>query len=304
VSENKRKHHYVWRRYLGAWSLDDKIWASRSGSIIRTNLMNVGQERDFYKLRSLTPTDVHWLTTLLSQQAPHLREGSSQLLSLFRMACSVAELVPPPGIDADAFRAEQRKVLHNTEEELFSRTETAGDALLGRLLEGDDSVLKTHRLEFLLFACSQQFRTKRQTRRVKAVLGPALAPFGVDAENCWPVLRHAFSDATAISLDADPGVTLRLLKNSTGIPFITSDQPVINLQADPSPSMTPPKHVELYYPISPTLAVVVADTRTSVPDALESGDVLRLNRSMTTHSDEWLFAESKASLAGSANNAG
>ncbi|MBU1020265.1 MAG: DUF4238 domain-containing protein, partial [Firmicutes bacterium] len=48
---------------------------------------------------------------------------------------------------------------------------------------------------------------------------------------------------------------IQIFHNKTNIPFITSDQPVINLDAKFNSDGTPPKTMKLYYPISPQTAL-------------------------------------------------
>ena len=52
---------------------------------------------------------------------------------------------------------------------------------------------------------------------------------------------------------------LVLLNNQTGIPFVTGDQPIINLHA--TFGKVPPESLEFYYPISPTRAMSSCDRR-------------------------------------------
>jgi Protein of unknown function (DUF4238) len=46
-----------------------------------------------------------------------------------------------------------------------------------------------------------------------------------------------------------------LIDNHTSVPFITSDQPIINMLANPT-GFAVPERVEFYYPLSPTRAML------------------------------------------------
>lgn len=64
----KKRHHYVWRHYLGAWCEKDKIWCLRDMKIFQSGLMGVAQEKYFYKLQRLTPKEIDLVRKLFVDQ--------------------------------------------------------------------------------------------------------------------------------------------------------------------------------------------------------------------------------------------
>ena len=82
----KRKQHYVWRRYLKSWAMDEKIFCLSDGKIFRTNLENVAQERYFYKLRELSKEDVAFIRSLLIEGShPILADINEGWLGIFNI---------------------------------------------------------------------------------------------------------------------------------------------------------------------------------------------------------------------------
>ncbi len=65
--QKTRKQHFVWRYYLKSWTKESKIYTyfKDSKKIIRTSLLNIGQQRDFYKLHELTKEEIHYSKELL-----------------------------------------------------------------------------------------------------------------------------------------------------------------------------------------------------------------------------------------------
>lgn len=61
----KRKQHYIWRYYLNAWATDEQIFCLRENKIFKTNLMNIGNIRDFYRLKELSNQDIEILNLLI-----------------------------------------------------------------------------------------------------------------------------------------------------------------------------------------------------------------------------------------------
>jgi hypothetical protein len=54
----KRRHHYVWRYYLGAWVLNNKVFCLMNGKIFEPNPIRVGIEKDFYAMSELSDEDI------------------------------------------------------------------------------------------------------------------------------------------------------------------------------------------------------------------------------------------------------
>jgi hypothetical protein len=55
-----------------------------------------------------------------------------------------------------------------------------------------------------------------------------------------------------------------ILDNATDVPFITADQPVISIAAGPLDT-APPEKFELYYPLSPTKAMLFVEPSADLP---------------------------------------
>jgi len=64
MSDKKRRHHYVWQHYLKPWLVSEKIYCLRDNSIFPTNTVNIGQQRDFYKLKELLSEDIDFIKQL------------------------------------------------------------------------------------------------------------------------------------------------------------------------------------------------------------------------------------------------
>jgi hypothetical protein len=89
-----------------------------------------------------------------------------------------------------------------------------------------------------------------------------------------------------------------LLDNTTDIPFVTADQPVINLSAIPK-NFKPPAKFELYYPLSPTKAMMLLEPDSAhMPHRLSMSaeQVHHYNLLMAAHSFRQVYSNSKAEL--------
>jgi hypothetical protein len=86
-----------------------------------------------------------------------------------------------------------------------------------------------------------------------------------------------------------------LLENATDIPFVTADQPVINIASNPNETKMPDKF-ELYYPLSPTKAMMLVDPsgeRLPRDSTVTAMSVHVYNLLMGAHSHRQIFGSSQ-----------
>ena len=76
MSKNTIKQHYVWRQYLRNFCHKKEFIYSliSSNKIVSTNLMNVAQERFFYKLHDINENDLSFLNEFLNNYIPEQNE--------------------------------------------------------------------------------------------------------------------------------------------------------------------------------------------------------------------------------------
>ncbi|NOS75740.1 MAG: DUF4238 domain-containing protein [Methyloglobulus sp.] len=90
-----------------------------------------------------------------------------------------------------------------------------------------------------------------------------------------------------------------LLKNNTSVEFITSDQPVINTYAIGFNETEAPEELELYYPVSPKLAILITNNieiRNSNIVVPNINQVKNYNRMIIQQSHSQIFTSSKEAL--------
>jgi hypothetical protein len=138
--------------------------------------------------------------------------------------------------------------------------------------------------------------------RTKAVKERALQKENVlfdDMERVWDVLSHIMAIEAGGSFFIDRrNFQIVVLDNDTQVPFITSDQPIINMLTD-GKSFDVPEKMELYYPLSPTQATLYLEKSTPTGkfnNQVSIDDAHRYNQIMLDHSSLRVFSNSEEYL--------
>ena len=123
------------------------------------------------------------------------------------------------------------------------------------ILESEDNMLK-----FIIFLSHQITRTKPFKQNIITNIKKHDLFFGNKLEECWWFVSYFIG----INLGSHIYATRKtdkhtLLINDTEEPFITSDQPVINLHSALDNKIVPfeEDQMDLYYPISPNIAYMI-----------------------------------------------
>ena len=83
------------------------------------------------------------------------------------------------------------------------------------------------------------------------------------------------------------------MNNQTSTPFLTTDQPVINILADYQVITDMPRDIVLYYPLSPNIAITVNDANKECFIDLTETEVEKYNCLLAAASFELIFSNLK-----------
>ncbi len=137
---------------------------------------------------------------------------------------------------------------------------------------------------------SVQYARTNHIKQTRAIMDQARLELYLRIAN---PLIHIVATNVGFSLYAEREKhVIMLLDNSTSIPFITADQPVINVASGPQDTK-PPAKFELYYPLSPKKAMLLVDpTGQFAPDSTSVSETfVRLyNLRMAAHSYRQVFS--------------
>lgn len=288
-----RRQHYVWRKYLRAWAPNDQIWCVRDGSPFYTNLMNVAQERDFYKLHDLTVEEAKFLQDFCSVQREPLRTTNLRWVEIFTALFDLQRKLVANGCPPEEIKRAIDQAAVDQEEKFHTEIEQGAIDYLNALLLRDASFYNrtNDKVGFIHFLCVQYTRTKKL--KSNALEGPSRLT-AVNPENIWNVLSHIIATSLGQNLIAY-SYQLYFLRPEGEERFITGDQPVINPHGTYTSPNEAPKELDLYYPISPELAILVASEPPE--NSLLTDDEIKIyNRHIQLYAHSQLFAHDASAL--------
>lgn len=296
----KRKQHYVWEHYLKAWSVDGQVWCRRgSERRFRTSTDNIAHRRDFYRLEEMSERDVQVVETLIAPMSEEAKSSARVLLTCFRLPYKIKHHWKATGRRNLSLERHIDVGINNLEEDMHASVEAEAIPLLAALREGDSTILgdDEHFAAFARFVAMQYMRTPGVMRRAVEAAAPDFS-----FETSWGLMRTIFANNLGAGLCARrDGLRLSFLSAPSEFEFVTGDQPIVNVQAVEPAGDTPPTRLELYYPLTPTRALLmdfhygqaIADRR-----LLSMADVATYNQRICSMSDGQAYARSESALIG------
>jgi hypothetical protein len=317
TEQPKIYHHHTPRQYLLAWAdPDERIAWLGYGKVRRSRLTVVGGENDFYRLKELTVPDVDCLKLLIDGLQEHRRDGHKCFLQMYLLPTRLKALleqrieeqqqhIADRGASKDDMgdaaiaraRHELGVAIANFNENYHASIERRFWPFLELIKQRDFSFYEdSHRaIDFIRGLFVQYFRTKAVKERV---LQKEIVLFE-DMERVWDVLSHIMAIEAGRSFFVDRrNFQIVVLDNDTQVPFITSDQPIINMLTG-GKSFDVPERVELYYPLSPTQAMLYLEKSTPTGkfnNPVSIDDAHRYNQMMLRHSGLQVFSNSEEYL--------
>lgn len=296
----KRRTHYVSQFYLRPWADGERVYCLRRGHIRAIGLKDVAIERDFYQVRDLQPDDIQVLRRgVIEPSEAWAKPLHEHLLEIFaRVAAFNRCLAQRPDV-SNELRKAQAELISNLDEDYHSSIEHDLQIGLKSLLVGSTDFFSDVRIAggFLRALALQSLRTKK---RRQMMCGLVRIPIpGAAMERMWGPMIHMLAVNIGGSLLRDRHLfRIILLKNETQLPFITGDQPVININDDRDPRGIP-SEIEFYYPLSPKSAMwFVLTSKAPKPRTLDltEEEVRSYNARIANNHHEQLYANEEKAL--------
>ena len=294
----KKLHHYVPRFYLKSWAKKNLIYCLQGGEIFHTNLRNVASENHFYRLQELGPEDVEFIRALAINDSPAgLKASHEDLVQAFTLPYLAKRDLERKGYAPSEMIVQVDRMIAELNENYHTSIEKVFKPHLDSLLSGSVSFLEDpEKASTFYWGLAVQYLRTNHIKGVKATMASQKAAYYLKLAN---ILVHIYAGNLGFNMYARRSQDrIILLDNPTEVPFITADQPVINVAANPKDTKAP-ERFELYYPLSPEKALIRLEPSSEfLPDnSTVSADLAHFwNLRIAAHSYQQIFSNSPAEL--------
>lgn len=302
----KVKHHHVWDHYIRRWSDNGRdVWHTTSSKkIAYDSAKGLAREDNFYRVMPLNNDHVECIRGLSAMSPQGLQDLHISFLENILKLQRAENLYVQSGRKSEELEKHLHAMRCNLLENIHTSIEGQTRNILDELTKRNFSILNEpeNMMRFCYFFGHQISRTKNFKDNLFSS-GKIVEYNGMlkVMEECWWFLSYMFG----INIGSSVFLNRKnehhyLLINDTSMPFITSDQPIVNAYQFLTDKVKPPMHHEcdFYYPISPTIAYMVSNSArfTSSEVHVKLNFVEEMNIKMAKRANIHLFGSTKESL--------
>jgi len=295
----KRKHHYVWKEYLKPWTENKKVptLIKNLKKITKPNPEGVVQQRYFYALDEFTKEEEIILKELVNLWS---KESTLKInLEFYETFTSYSKIKRlSKTIDLNDELKEKLNILRtNALEDSHLVFENFGKKIIS-IRKFEDLTFLDNEMELfcsMIYISFQYLRTKNMQSKIKI----AINKYDYLSPKFLNFLPFLYATGIADSLTYEKQTRFIFLENTSEIDFITSDQPLINNKIDELNDNGTVSQLEIYYPITPRIALIIhyqEQNEKYRTIALNSLDVDKYNKTIFNHSNEFIFASTTEQL--------
>jgi hypothetical protein len=306
----KKNQHYIPQFYLKNFQ-KSKLYVLFQNKIEVRNPKSIAKEKYFYRLTELRENEVKFLRGFIDTMDKNYKKMASTWINLYEYLFRMMSLINSSD-DSDETQKMFKEMLINTDENLYSNIEDSNVNFISTIIKKEAIELADDEKSLFCFYISvQYFRTKRIKEATLRALGNArnerihlyddeTKEFynSLDFESIWMVLIKIL--ASNMGFGISKLKKFDLLINNTTLPFITCDQPCINLVADGNYDKSAiVDDFVLYYPLSPKIALIMSeDYSLYVKNSkkITREEVTKLNNMIFNHSLEQVYSNDLETL--------
>lgn len=302
--EKKTQQHYVWEYYLKSWCHNEKqLYCLREKEKIFTvNPEKIAKEREFYKLKNISKNEANLIDKAFiePQKNERLKILNRKWVHHFTEVFEIQKHIEKTEDAQLNYLIEA--IVVNLEEDYHNKLENIALPYIEALKKGDLNLIQNNEEDYhkcLIFIATQYFRTKKMKENAIKSTEDFTKKTGYKTEKIWNILSHIFATNLAFGLlQKREEYKWYILDNRTHTPFLTGDQPIINTHSDYSSFDNIEEELELYYPISPSKALLISDNNYGDPSNIEIkiDKVNEYNSLISRACHEQLFSNKKELL--------
>lgn len=304
----KKKHHYVWKKYLLNWSnsTEEKVYSyiHLIKDVRFQTPENIVQQRYFYELHEFTIEEEKKLFEFIKVMGSELDYNLNiEIFKIYTIFSNLKRQLDTKYQHKLSFNEKQiyesdlRILKANTIEDFHSKIENLGSNLISIKTFDDLDYLNSRQelYDTILFICFQANRTKT----MKNNLVERFKNDNFINEKFFNVTPLLVSYTVAQKLCVEKDLKFIYIDNQTSEKFITTDQPVINLDKDDVDENGSVKNLRYYYPISPEIALIIHTDVQNERYLYQKANIdliVNLNKFMIKNSKEFIITKTNNQL--------
>ncbi len=325
----KHRHHFVPRNYLRQWCVEkeDVLAVSINGNHpFLTSIEKVGYENQFYSYEQLTLEDIKSILKFHPRMIPDsLMKAFFHHAIVFPVMCRLAtdpsnnelieiwrflgeshlfmgDEVEEVNLLRDVYISDRVKFLDKKNrmekegyENSLAKTEELMWPILEKMLKGHLGFIKNEKLSFRFFFYIVMQRTRSPVFMEMAKSDYETLNLSEDMLKSARYRRYLYAFDRALQLTmCRSDFTLRLLKNTSSLEYVTGDLPVVEIWRQENAA-------GYFFPISPRMALVIGlrkgfEHRIKLFDPAKREIIDRLNKEVCRQSLRQIYATTSAIL--------
>lgn len=265
------KQHYVQRAYLSKWEENNQLWIydQFDSKIKNKGSKSICFEIDYYKLDRLSDDEKILFEILYSKLPYGLRKNIREINNILdhdieveSNSKKIQEFVTK--IFNDNKQEIEQEVFAQAGESIFCDIEQGlSNEIWQKLLNADSTFINNeqYRLNLYSYIVGQIWRVpakkKLLAKNLNQIISKTNANISVDRMFPYFVYHQTMIESIGLSQCNHHKLFYLHIADDSKSEFITSDNPVINICVDFDCNGSP-KEYELYWPITPKLAVIIS----------------------------------------------
>lgn len=282
-----KNQHYVPQFYLKEWKKPEFfVYNKTTSTITKRSIETIASQKYFYKIKYLTEKEVNFLKLILDYKKPkHIAEYNDKIIKMHSIANAIIN--PEIRTKNQEFQRIQKLIESNFDDSYHSTIESTFEPIIKSIRKREfDFLSDLDKIsEFEYDFIQQYLRTKKMKVKIIESLKKTneelkvenkMNPFeNLDFEALWNVLIKVYASEISYNLGVKFDCKFTILINQTDTPFITSDQPIINIAEGET------KDWIYYYPVALDIGILYTNHKINEfvenPQSLTVDEVLYFN---------------------------
>ncbi len=273
------------------------------------SVKGLAKETDFYKISLLKTEDIEFLKRWSSKSPKFLQDIHMSQLDHFVNLSNVSNFISQSDVDSKEQDVIAKAIRHNSLEDLHSIIEDSAVNVVSGLARGDSDSLKSklNMVAFCSYLGHQISRTKSFKEKAMDIIkmdkeiAKTYPVYSKLLEKNWWFISFMFGVNIGASLyESRARDNHVFISNNTGLPFVTSDNPIINVHSSLE-GLSPgeaPTSADFYIPLSPKHAYMINNSSSynHLSDSIDRDMVNKLNGLIYKKSYKTVFCSSDVVL--------